>query len=73
MGRRPGQTRRSTSRSATSSLREKVLRLRKAFPSQAARDWFDDDVFVGLARLRGMECRATYAEAFTAGKAVLAW
>jgi LmbE family N-acetylglucosaminyl deacetylase len=54
-------------------LREKVLRLRKAFPSQATRDWFDDDVFVGLARLRGMECRATYAEAFTARKAVLAW
>ena len=46
-------------------LREKVERLRKAFPSQAGRDWFDDDVFYGLARLRGMECRAPYAEAFT--------
>ena len=54
-------------------VREKVLRLRKAFPSQASRDWFDDEVFLGLARLRGMECRVRYAEAFTAGKAVLAW
>jgi LmbE family N-acetylglucosaminyl deacetylase len=54
-------------------VREKVLRLSKAFPSQASRDWFDDDVFLGLARLRGMECRAKYAEAFTAAKAVLAW
>ncbi|MEP6761737.1 MAG: PIG-L deacetylase family protein [Sporichthyaceae bacterium] len=54
-------------------VREKVLRLRKAFPSQASRDWFDDEVFLGLARLRGMECRARYAEAFTAGKAVVAW
>lgn len=54
-------------------MREKVERLRKAFPSQAARDWFDDEVFFGLARLRGMECRARYAEAFTASKAVLTW
>ncbi|MEO7980310.1 MAG: PIG-L deacetylase family protein [Sporichthyaceae bacterium] len=54
-------------------VREKVLRLRKAFPSQASKDWFDDDVFVGLARLRGAECRAKYAEAFTSAKAVLAW
>ena len=54
-------------------VREKVLRLRKAFPSQSSRDWFDDEVFLGLARLRGMECRAAYAEAFTALKVVLAW
>lgn len=54
-------------------LREKVVRLRKAFPSQAQRDWFDDEVFYGLARLRGMECRARYAEAFTTKKARLTW
>lgn len=54
-------------------LREKVARLSKAFPSQVDRDWFDDEVFSGLARLRGMECRARYAEAFSASKAVVTW
>ena len=29
-----------------------------AIPSQRGRDWWDDEVFLGLARLRGMECRA---------------
>lgn len=52
---------------------DKVERLRKAFPSQSGRDWFDDEVFSGLARLRGMECRARYAEAFTTAKAVITW
>ncbi|MGH3932904.1 MAG: PIG-L deacetylase family protein [Pseudonocardiaceae bacterium] len=54
-------------------LREKVDRLRKAFPSQAGQHWFDDEVFLGLARLRGMECRARYAEAFVTTKATLTW
>ena len=34
-------------------------------------DWWDDEVFLGLARLRGMECRSRYAEAFYCTKAVL--
>lgn len=54
-------------------MREKVRRLHKAFPSQASREWFDDEVFLGLARLRGMECRSRYAEAFTTAKATLTW
>jgi LmbE family N-acetylglucosaminyl deacetylase len=54
-------------------LREKVARLHKAFPSQVEHDWFDEEVFAGLARLRGMECRAQYAEAFTTAKATLTW
>lgn len=54
-------------------MRDKVERLHKAFPSQVGRDWFDDEVFRGLARLRGMECRAKYAEAFTTTKARLTW
>ncbi len=54
-------------------MREKVERIRKAFPSQAGRDWFDDRVFYGLARLRGMECRSPYAEAFASSKATLTW
>ena len=39
----------------------KVELLHKCFPSQRGRDWWDDEVFLGLARLRGMECRR-YAE-----------
>lgn len=51
--------------------RRKVDLLNKCFPSQQGRDWWDDDVFLGLARLRGMECRAPYAEAFTCTKLVV--
>jgi LmbE family N-acetylglucosaminyl deacetylase len=51
--------------------RRKVELLRKCFPSQRGRDWWDDDVFLGLARLRGMECRAQYAEAFACAKSRL--
>ena len=49
----------------------KVELLHKCFPSQRGRDWWDDEVFLGLARLRGMECRARYAEAFTCTKSVV--
>jgi LmbE family N-acetylglucosaminyl deacetylase len=49
----------------------KVELVQKSFPSQHSRDWWDDEVFLGLARLRGMECRTRYAEAFSCAKAVL--
>jgi LmbE family N-acetylglucosaminyl deacetylase len=52
-------------------MRLKVELLHKCFPSQRGRDWWDDEVFLGLARLRGMECRARYAEAFTCTKSVI--
>jgi LmbE family N-acetylglucosaminyl deacetylase len=51
--------------------RRKVELLNASFPSQKAHDWWDDEIFLGLARLRGMECRSRYAEAFYASKAVL--
>jgi LmbE family N-acetylglucosaminyl deacetylase len=51
--------------------RRKVELLHASFPSQKAKDWWDDEVFLGLARLRGMECRSRYAEAFYCTKAVL--
>lgn len=50
----------------------KVELLHKCYQSQHDRDWWDDEVFLGLARLRGMECRARYAEAFTCSKLVVA-
>ena len=53
------------------SLQRKVDLLHKCFPSQHRRDWWDDDVFRGLARLRGMECRAPFAEAFSCFKVVI--
>ena len=51
--------------------RRKVELLHKCYPSQRGRDWWDDEVFLGLARLRGMECRARYAEAFSCAKSLL--
>jgi LmbE family N-acetylglucosaminyl deacetylase len=53
------------------TARRKVELLHKCFPSQRHRDWWDDEVFLGLARLRGMECRARYAEAFRCAKSVI--
>ena len=56
---------------SASTARRKVELLQKCFPSQRTRDWWDDEVFLGLARLRGMECRARYAEAFRCAKFVI--
>ena len=56
---------------SASIARRKVELLHKCFPSQTHRDWWDDEVFLGLARLRGMECRATYAEAFQCTKSMI--
>jgi LmbE family N-acetylglucosaminyl deacetylase len=53
------------------TARRKVELLHKWFPSQRKRDWWDDEVFLGLARLRGVECRAPYAEAFSCAKSVI--
>jgi LmbE family N-acetylglucosaminyl deacetylase len=53
--------------------RDKVRLLEKAYPSQTGRDWWDEETFLGLARLRGIECRARYAEAFSLTKATLSW
>jgi LmbE family N-acetylglucosaminyl deacetylase len=53
--------------------RAKVELLAKAYQSQIERDWWDEETFLGLARLRGMECRSRYAEAFTTKKVTLTW
>ena len=53
------------------TARRKVELLHASFPSQKDRDWWDDEVFLGLARLRGMECRSRYAEAYYSTKAAL--
>ena len=51
--------------------RRKIELLHECFPSQRDRDWWDDEVFLGIARLRGMECRVRYAEAFSCAKSVI--
>lgn len=54
-------------------MERKVELLHQHFGTQRSKDWFDRDTFAGLARLRGMECRAPehFAEAFTVRKARL--
>jgi LmbE family N-acetylglucosaminyl deacetylase len=56
------------------ALQRKIDLLNSHFGSQRSKQWFDADTFLGLARLRGMECRAPerYAEAFFARKLLLA-
>ena len=51
--------------------RRKAELLTKVYPSQVGRDWWDDETFLALLRLRGVECRAPYAEGFVVGKARL--
>jgi LmbE family N-acetylglucosaminyl deacetylase len=50
--------------------RRKAEVIGASFVSQADRHWFSAETFLGLARLRGIECRAPggYAEAFHARK-----
>jgi len=55
---------------SATALQHKIDLLVKHFSSQRSKHWFDAEIFRGLARLRGMECRAPegYAEAFSARK-----
>ncbi|RZN12788.1 PIG-L domain-containing protein [Bradyrhizobium genosp. SA-3] len=55
------------------TLQRKIDLLKAHFASQRSKQWFDEETFRGLARLRGMECRAPerYAEAFVARKVAL--
>ena len=58
---------------AETAAREKVDLVMRHFGTQRGKDWFDPETFLGLMRLRGMECRASerYAEGFYVRKAVL--
>jgi LmbE family N-acetylglucosaminyl deacetylase len=52
--------------SATAWRKSSVLN--DCYPSQLTHDWFDDDAFLGLMRVRGVQCRSRYAEAFVVDK-----
>ena len=54
-----------------SQVEEKLRILRDHFASQHSKHWFDDELFRGLMRLRGMESASRYAEAFTCRKLTL--
>ncbi|TNC21535.1 PIG-L deacetylase family protein [Amycolatopsis alkalitolerans] len=46
------------------TARRKAELLAKHYPSQHGKDWYDEDAFLGLARLRGVQQHTRYAEAF---------
>jgi LmbE family N-acetylglucosaminyl deacetylase len=50
--------------------REKAQLINEAFASQQGKHWFDQELFLGLMRLRGMEAASAsgYAEAFVCRK-----
>jgi LmbE family N-acetylglucosaminyl deacetylase len=52
---------------------DKVRFLMEAFQTQRSKRWFDPQTFLGLMRVRGMECNAPsgFAEAFYSRKLVL--
>jgi LmbE family N-acetylglucosaminyl deacetylase len=54
-------------------IERKIELLIRHFGTQRSKHWFDAETFRGLARLRGMECRAPerYAEGFFARKLIL--
>lgn len=53
--------------------RKKVELLMRHFRTQTNKHWFSEDLFMGLMRIRGMECASPsgYAEAFYCRKLVL--
>ena len=50
---------------------EKARLLLKHYPSQASHDWLDEQAFLGLSRLRGVQCRTQHAEGFIVEKATI--
>ncbi|MGH6951919.1 MAG: PIG-L deacetylase family protein [Vitreimonas sp.] len=53
------------------TLARKIELLHRHFGTQRSKAWFDDETFRALARLRGVECRERYAEAFYSRKLLL--
>jgi len=55
----------------TDVAEEKARLLLKYYPSQTSHDWFDEQAFLGLSRLRGVQCRSQHAESFIVEKATV--
>ncbi|MFF9404697.1 PIG-L deacetylase family protein [Streptomyces anandii] len=56
---------------STETAERKVRLLQALYPSQRHRPWYDREAFLGLARIRGIECHERYAEAFAVSKLTL--
>jgi LmbE family N-acetylglucosaminyl deacetylase len=56
---------------SSDSAEKKIALLQQHYPSQRHRPWYDREAFLGLARIRGIECQARYAEAFAVTKLIL--
>jgi hypothetical protein len=54
---------------ATAVLKSTLIQ--QCYQSQIGRHWFDKEAFLGLMRLRGVQCQQRYAEAFVAEKAIV--
>jgi len=52
-------------------VNEKVRLLRAHYATQSEKHWFEEELFRGLMRIRGMESATRYAEAFTCRKLAL--
>jgi hypothetical protein len=52
----------------TETAHEKARLLTQCYPSHSHRRWFEDEAFLGLMRIRGVQCKARYAEAFVVEK-----
>ncbi|QPL79584.1 PIG-L family deacetylase [Streptomyces clavuligerus] len=50
---------------------DKARLLQEHYPSQHHRPWYDREAFLGVARIRGIECHTRYAEAFAVTKLTL--
>ena len=48
----------------------KVALLHDCYRSQTGRGWFDTEAFLGVMRMRGVQCHNRYAESFAAEKIV---
>jgi LmbE family N-acetylglucosaminyl deacetylase len=53
----------------TQTAHLKARLLEQCYPSRSGNGWSDDEAILGLMRVRGVQCRARYAEAFTVEKA----
>jgi LmbE family N-acetylglucosaminyl deacetylase len=56
---------------SAATARRKTELLSACYSSQAGRDWFDDETFLALMRVRGVQCRSRFAEAFLVSKGVI--
>jgi len=56
---------------SSQTAEDKVGLLQEHYASQRHRPWYDREAFLGLARIRGIECHARYAEAFAVTKLTL--